>query len=268
MRILYYLLVTVGLASSVHFQLQLPYLQASLLAGLINGLVLLFISWLILRKHKGAVLGFIWGIACTGPAVFFGTQLDEIQAKFHVQWLDAAGFAPLNEETLKFIGVLLICTYFIKPERARDYVFVGIAVGMGFAIVEDFAFIARITLYDLDSDTVGAAAGVSIRTFGNPFGHALYTGLAAFGLSRKNPFLWWLLGVALHTLNNLFPSLASTFPDANWPIIASFCVVAGTWTTCIWLFARMVRSARRERKLSQSDVSDAPVHSPLVPAKN
>ncbi|WKD60092.1 hypothetical protein CCICO_00145 [Corynebacterium ciconiae DSM 44920] len=184
MKLLFPLLTAVSLACTVHFQLGLAYVPASLIAALVHGMVWILLSVLGLRKHPGTQFGLLWGAACTGPAVLFNNQLFDILAKVHLQWVSAAGFAPVDEEALKILGVVLICTYCTQTTRAVDYVFVGIAVGMGFTVFEDAAFIARMTLENLESDTTGAVLATFIRGIG-VVNHPLYAGMAAYGLVNR-----------------------------------------------------------------------------------
>lgn len=251
MKYLFYVLATAGLAYSVHFEFNQSYVTASLIAALIHVTIWTCASWLAFRGHRGTALGMLWGVACTGPAVFFNSHFTTILESLHLQWLDAAGFAPINEETLKFIGVLLICTYFIKPQRTRDFVYVGIAVGMGFAIVEDCTFIAHLTLKDLDSDLIGAISGVSIRFVSCIFTHSLMTGIAAYGLARGRALAGWMGAVTVHVFQNLFPSLASTFPESDWLPLAPFAVAGATWIAALWFIVRHIRQSRRERGSSR-----------------
>lgn len=251
MKYLFYVLATVGLAYSVHFEFKQSYLTASLIAALIHVVIWTCASWLAFRGHRGTALGMLWGAACTGPAVFFNSHFTTILEKLQLQWLDAAGFAPITEETLKFIGVLLICTYFIKPQRTRDFVYVGIAVGMGFAVVEDCTFFARLTLQDLDSDLMGATTGVLIRFMSCTFAHSLFTGIAAYGLARGRALAGWMGAVTVHVFQNLFPSLDYTFADSHWPKLAALAVVGATWIVALWFIVRHIRQSRRERGSSR-----------------
>lgn len=251
MKYLFYVLATAGLAYSVHFEFNQSYVTASLIAALIHVAIWTCASWLAFRGHRGTALGMLWGAACTGPAVFFNSHFTTILEKLQLQWLDAAGFAPITEETLKFIGVLLICTYFIKPQRTRDFVYVGIAVGMGFALVEDCTFIAHLTLKDLDSDLMGATTGVLMRFMSCTFAHSLFTGIAAYGLARGRALAGWMGGVTVHFFTNLFPSLDATFPESLWLPIATLVVVGAIWIASLWFIVRQVRRSRRERGSSR-----------------
>ncbi|OFO95956.1 PrsW family glutamic-type intramembrane protease [Corynebacterium sp. HMSC034H07] len=234
MKYLYYLLTLGALAVSAFHYTREPFLPASALAAVIFAAVLVPLTLFLLRRRPGIAHGVVWGFAFSGLAVELNTNMTHLLARAGLEWLGAAGYAPLIEEVLKFLGVLLICTFVIRPRSLLDYVFVGVAVGIGFTVGEDATAFARMTADNLDSDTAGAISAVVIRLVSNPLSHSLFTGLSAYGLSQKQPVRWLIAAIAVHVTNNLFPSLSTAFDDAVWPVLAGMVVVLAVWVATIW----------------------------------
>ncbi|MCQ9677777.1 PrsW family intramembrane metalloprotease [Corynebacterium sp. BF-R-2] len=250
MKYLYYLLTLGALGTTVLHYTREPFLPASVLTAVIFGAVVVSLTLFLLRRRPGIAHGVVWGFAVSGLAVEINTNMTHLLARSGLDWLGAAGYAPLNEEVLKFLGVVLICTCVIRPRSWRDYVFVGVAVGIGFAAGENATAFARMTVDNLDSDTAGAISAVAIRLMSNPLSHALFTGLSAYGLSQKQPVRWLIIAIAVHTTKNLFPSLSSTFDDAIWPLLAGLLVVVALWVATIWGIIALRKKAAANPTLS------------------
>ena len=246
MRYLYYLLTLGALAVSAFHYAGEPFLPASALAAVVFAAVLVSLTLFLLRRRPGIAHGVVWGFAVSGLAVEINTNMTHLLAHAGLDWLGAAGYAPLNEEVLKFLGVLLICTCIIRPRSWLDYVFVGVAVGIGFTAGEDATAFARMTVDNLDSDTAGAIGAVVIRLASNPLSHSLFTGLSAYGLSQKQPVRWLSAAIAVHVTMNLFPSLSTAFDDAIWPLLAGMVVVVALWVATIWGVITLRRKAATE----------------------
>ena len=234
MKYLYYLLTLGALGVTVIHYTREPFLPASTLTAVVFAAVLVSLTLFLLRRRPGIAHGVVWGIAVSGLAVELNTNMTRLLARAGLDWLGAAGSAPLTEEVLKFLGVLLICTCVIRPRSWLDYVFVGVAVGIGFTAGEDATAFARMTADNLDSDSAGVIAAVVIRLVSNPLSHSLFTGLSAYGLSQKQPVRWLIAAIAVHVTNNLFPSLSAAFDDAIWPVLAGMAVVLAVWLATIW----------------------------------
>lgn len=233
MKYLYFLLTLGALVVSTFHYAGEPFLPASALTAVVFAAVLVSLTLFFLRRRPGIAHGVVWGFAVSGLAVELNTSMTHLLARAGLDWLGAAGFAPLTEEVLKFLGVILICTCVIRPRSWLDYVFVGVAVGIGFTVGEDATAFARMTADNLDSDTAGAISAVVIRLVSNPLSHSLFTGLSAYGLSQKQPVRWLSAAIAVHATNNLFPSLNSAFDDAIWPVLAGMVVVVAVWVATI-----------------------------------
>lgn len=230
--------------------------------------IVLALTWLLLRRHPALPqgsrwvpigLGLAWGLACSGPAVFFNTAASKILDKVDLYWLDAAAYSPVNEETLKVVGVALICAGFVKLHRAIEAVPIGIAVGAGFTTGEDPHFIADGVIKDLDSDVIGAVSATVVRILTGPFGHSVYTGLAAFGVgvlvcrtgALRSVLGWWFLAFAVHTAGNLASTLAGIAPDDGvlWIIFGR--VIVG-WVLAVWLYLRSRKLGARPAERNHS----------------
>ena len=139
------------------------------------------------REPISLVLGaIVWGaVAATALSAIANDGWGLVVARlggpvFAAEWT-AALTAPLVEETLKAVGVMLI--YLIARDEMDDMLdgFVyGAMVGLGFAIVEDvFYFIAI-----FGGSAGGVLAGFYVRVVSSGFyGHVLYTGLAGMGIA-------------------------------------------------------------------------------------
>ena len=250
MKYLYFLLTLGALAVSAFHYAGEPFLPASALAAVIFAFIAVALTLFLLRRRPGIAHGMVWGFAVSGLAVELNTNMTHLLARAGLDWLGAAGYAPLTEEALKFLGVLLICTCVIRPRSWLDYVFVGVAVGIGFTVGEDATAFARMTADNLDSDTVGAISAVVIRLVSNPLSHSLFTGLSAYGLSQKQPVRWLIAAIAVHVTNNLFPSLSTAFDDAIWPLLAGMVVVLAVWIATIWGVIALRKKAAAHPALS------------------
>ena len=254
MRYLYYLLTLGALAMSAFHYAGEPFLPASALAAVVFAAVLVSLTLFLLRRRPGIAHGVVWGFAVSGLAVEINTNMTHLLAHAGLDWLGAAGYAPLIEEVLKFLGVLLICTFVIRPRSWLDYVFVGVAVGIGFTAGEDATAFARMTVDNLDSDTAGAIGAVVIRLASNPLSHSLFTGLSAYGLSQKQPVRWLSAAIAVHVTMNLFPSLSTAFDDAIWPLLVGLFVVLALWVATIWGVITLRKKAAANPSLSPAPV--------------
>ena len=255
MRYLYYLLTLGALAVSAFHYAREPFLPASALTAVVFGAVAVSLALFFLRRRPGIAHGVVWGFAVSGLAVEINTNMTHLLARAGLDWLGAAGYAPLNEEVLKFLGVVLICTCVIRPRSWLDYVFVGVAVGIGFTVGEDATAFARMTVDNLDSGTAGAISAVVIRLVSNPLSHSLFAGLSAYGLSQKQPVRWLSAAIAVHVTMNLFPSLSTASDDAIWPLLAGMVVVVALWVATIWGVITL-----RKKAATDPRPSPAPAH--------
>jgi RsiW-degrading membrane proteinase PrsW (M82 family) len=139
------------------------------------------------REPLSLVLGALaWGaIAATSLSAVANDAWGGVVARlagpdFAAVW-SAAITAPIVEESLKAVGVILI--YLIARDELNDLMdgFVyGAMVGLGFAVVEDvYYFVAK-----FGGDVGGVLAGFFLRVIaGGLYGHVLYTGLTGMGIA-------------------------------------------------------------------------------------
>jgi len=177
----------------------------------------------------------VWGaVAATTLAAVGNEGWASVVARiggpeFASRWT-AALTAPLVEETIKVVGVVLICL--IAGDEVDDVMdgFVyGAMVGLGFAVVEDVFYFIGV----FGGTTGGVLAGFYVRVISSGlYGHVLYTGLAGMGVayffSKRDEVPLerrvlvatglFLAGVAGHFLWNspfldLFPTQVSSVGD-------------------------------------------------------
>ena len=232
-RLLYYLLTAAGLVTAAHHLSQGAFVPTSALAAVAYIGIAIGLTLLILRKYPGIAHGVVWGIAVTGVAASLNKCMDHLLTRFVPEWLVEAGIAPLPEELLKFLGVLLICSCIIRPRHWADYVFVGVAVGMGFSVTENAVYYVNLTLENLDSDIKGTLMALLARFVANPLMHSFFTGIAAYGLSRKQPVRWLLIAMAVHFAANFGPSVTIALEEAIWPIFPAFLILISLWVATI-----------------------------------
>ncbi|WP_236683964.1 PrsW family glutamic-type intramembrane protease [Corynebacterium singulare] len=232
-RLLYYLLTAAGLVFAVYHFSQGAFVTTSALAAVLYAAVAIGLTLLILRKHPGIAHGVVWGIAVTGVAAQLNESMNHLLIRVVPDWLVGAGIAPLPEEVLKFLGVIFICTCVIRPRHWADYVFVGVAVGMGFSVSENAVYYANMTLENLDSDIKGTLMALLARFVANPLMHSFFTGIAAYGLSRKQPVRWLLIAMAVHFAANFGPSVTIALEEAIWPVFAALIILISLWGATI-----------------------------------
>ncbi|VVB57605.1 Protease prsW family protein [uncultured archaeon] len=176
---------------------------------------------------------FMWGITAACLALVFNT----IQSQALAAWLGVdsvvlavgtiAIMAPLIEETLKGIGLLVIRQHH-EFSDAMHGLHLGFAVGIGFSFVENWFYLASRT----DPMQAGVSAWIAValyRSFFNALAHGSFSAIlgAALGWAKEQKwgrlailaFLPGLvLAVVLHSLFNLtaisdsFQALSADFP--------------------------------------------------------
>lgn len=230
---LYELLTAAGLVFVAYDFSHGAFVTTSALAAVLYAAVALGLTLLILRKHPGIAHGVVWGIAVSRVAGQLNESMNHLLIRTVPDWLVIAGIAPLTEEVLKFLGVIFICTCVIRSRHWADYVFVGVAVGMGFSVSENAVYYVNMTLENLDSDIRGTLLAVLVRFIANPLMHSFFTAIAAYGLSRRQPVRWLLIAMAVHFTANFGPSISTAFEDAFWPIFPTFLILIGLWVATI-----------------------------------
>lgn len=123
-------------------------------------------------------------------------------------------YVGLIEEGAKLLVPIAVLAFTRYRANPADGLLVGVAVGMGFAILETLGY-GFVTLLATGGDLTDAEGLILVRGFLSPAGHAAWTGLAAAALWWAHAQRWrlrglasaigtFLLVVALHTLWDTF----------------------------------------------------------------
>jgi RsiW-degrading membrane proteinase PrsW (M82 family) len=104
------------------------------------------------------------------------------------QWARTWGppiVAPLNEEWLKALGVVLLVLIVREHfDRSIDGLIYGALVGLGFQVVENLTYAINFAVLNPNSDVSGALNVTFARVLSaGPWSHPLYTGAAGLGIA-------------------------------------------------------------------------------------
>lgn len=104
------------------------------------------------------------------------------------QWARTWGppiVAPLNEEWLKALGVVLLVLIVREHfDRSIDGLIYGALVGLGFQVVENLTYAINFAVLNPNSDVAGALNVTFARVLSaGPWSHPLYTGAAGLGIA-------------------------------------------------------------------------------------
>ena len=226
--------------------------------------IYLLCAWLLLRKHPGRLTestpgfifaGFLCGMTLLAPAGSTNTAAIAFKDWLGLSNLQFGLLSPIAEELLKFTTVYVLCAMIFRIRRPIEAVTVAIAVGIGFAAIENVTFILRGALDNLNSDLEGSLTSAGLRILPGPWAHALYTGLAAWGLGtylcrtdrplgwRIGQLIgWYVLGYAAHAFFNS----AAELPGDVTSLIALLLTILLTWVGGIWLYLRSRKIGRRD----------------------
>lgn len=206
---------------------------------------------LLLRRHPGRPRHPWWLPA----SLLAGAGLCGVVPLVNTAYLNATAalpapvaylFSSIPEETAKLLAVFLVIAVFAPVRRPVEAAVAGMAVGAGFSVAEIVNNAAIAAALDLQSEYFdGVATMVALVVMG-PFSHAVYTGLASWGLGqflcRTDQPLgwrvsrlagWFLLAAAIHGAFNAskeLPGVASLF--------GSIAVTILLWVLLIWLYRR------------------------------
>jgi RsiW-degrading membrane proteinase PrsW (M82 family) len=104
------------------------------------------------------------------------------------QWARTWGppiVAPLNEEWLKALGVVMLVLIVREHfDRSIDGLIYGALVGLGFQVVENLTYAINFAVLNPNSDVAGALNVTFARVLSaGPWSHPLYTGAAGLGIA-------------------------------------------------------------------------------------
>lgn len=189
--------------------------------------------------------------------VNLNNQMVGISDKLGLTHLDAALYSPLPEETIKLLGVVIIVATFGNVRNPYQAAVIGMAVGLGFDAMENVPFILNAAIDNLDGDLWGVLITGTGRILTGAFSHALYTGIAAWGVGKlytgARHGYWqaagfWLAAIALHTLFN-----GATIIAGDWPVTI-LVIALITWTLIIWGL-RFMRKQDRKYAAQSSEIT-------------
>lgn len=151
--------------------------------------VLFVVRWLDVyeREPRSMLVGaFFWGYLVVPLFAglgndFWGVVIAKLAgADFAADWSDAIT-APIIEETLKYLGVVLL--FLIARAEFDDLIdgFVyGAVVGLGFATAEDLFYF----MFKFGGDVAQVLQGFWVRVIASGlYGHVTFTGIAGIGLA-------------------------------------------------------------------------------------
>ncbi len=130
------------------------------------------------------VFAFLWGALVAVVGAFFLNTVG-LRLLIESRWTDpletgAVYVAPVTEETLKGLGILLV---YLLRRREFDGIIDGIVygglIGAGFAFSENILYLGQ--AYNLYGDE-GLTATFVVRCLMGPFGHPLFTALTGIGI--------------------------------------------------------------------------------------
>ncbi len=162
------------------------------------------------------LFAFFWGALVAVVGAFFLNTYG-LRLLVESQWTDpletgAVYLAPVTEETLKGLGILLV---YLLRRREFDGIIDGIVyggiIGAGFAFSENILYLGQ--AYDTYGDE-GLTATFVVRGIMGPFGHPLFTALTGIGIgiavTSRRPLVrvlavlgGWICAMLLHGLWNL-----------------------------------------------------------------
>ena len=167
--------------------------------------------------------GFVAGWLSSFANTYFHDMIQAIapNSEFWNQY-ESAIAAPLFEEPFKLIPIFFVL-YLFSVRRIKSIFLLAIASGLGFQIVEDFAYIRQ----DMPEGFSYTVSGILGRVANAPMSHWVYTGLVMLGFylivqasrGRKDLALagWGYLaaGFGLHFVGNSpFSQIVTELPIA------------------------------------------------------
>ncbi len=196
-------------------------LFASVLLGLVPMTFYAFvICWLDRwEKEPVSLLVAAFGWGCVPSVVFavvaqiaLGMPLDSEELSLGADLFQASIVAPITEEFIKAVGLLLIFLVFKdEVDSVLDGLIYGSMIGFGFAAVENVLYFSG------QSDPAGLFWLFILRAILFGMLHALFTGLTGVGFALGKfssfpmkliwPFVGLGLAISTHSLHNYFATM-------------------------------------------------------------
>ena len=245
------LVILAGVARYVYALTQVPWTPAFGAAAAAFVLVAVAAAWLLLRRHPGRPRTPWWLPASLLAGVALCGVLPPVNSAYLSSTADLPGvvaylFSSIPEETAKLLAAFLVIAAFAPVRRPVEAAVVGMAIGAGYTVAETVNNSAIAAALDLQSEYYDGVASMLVMVVTGPFSHAVYTGLAAWGLGQflcrtdqplgwrvSRLIGWFLLAAAIHGAFNAskeLPGVASLF--------GSIAVTILLWGLLIWLYRR------------------------------
>lgn len=167
---------------------------------------LLCLIILLKGENRLLMLFFTWGLIAFAISLFVNNFL--VRNSFVTIQELSISWAPIIEELTKALPLLYFC--FNSKDRRIPIVYYGIAVGVGFAIQENYIYIFE----HLDENQSPVLFTLS-RCFTSCLIHGITTGMIGYGLMlvrKLKEMIWpmlfglYTLAVTIHALYNLYIS--------------------------------------------------------------
>lgn len=232
----------------------------SLLSGFLPMLLYAgFVYWLDrYEKEPKVLLGgvFIWGAVVAAGAAFFINTLLGIgiylftNSESVTEWTTSSIIAPIIEETLKGLAVLVVYLVFLTEfDSVLDGIIYAAITALGFAASENVYYIYTVGF--LKGQYAGLLAMTFVRVLLVGWQHPFYTsfigiGLAFTRLSRNlvvkfaAPVVGWSVAVFFHSLHNTLLHLLS---DPGGFLFNT----ATDWTGWVFIFIVVLLAIRSEQ---------------------
>lgn len=196
-------------------------------------------------------LFFIMGMAVALSAGFINPILAKAA---HSSSLDMAIYiAPISEEILKALPILVYVLIF-KPEK-NDIIVAALAIGIGFATLENCTYISAYS----NSDLLFAV----LRGFASGIMHAVNTAVVGFGMCHaygKKPdavFTFALLGAVItyHSIYNMLVTAPTDIKHIGWvlPMLTAAIIALMRHKDYVM---RLIKRLFRSKSIDMSKIMD------------
>ncbi|MEM7697231.1 MAG: PrsW family intramembrane metalloprotease [Verrucomicrobiota bacterium] len=233
-------------------------LLASVLLGIIPMVIYALIVWHLDRWEKEPlhlmIAAFVWGFLPSAVFAIIAQAILDLPIRtteppsLTVELYSASIVAPLTEEFIKGLGVLLVFIIFRNEiDSVLDGLVYGSMVGFGFSAVENILY------FSTQPDAASLLFLFVLRAIVFGMLHALFTGLFGVGLalgkfsrSFSGKLLWPLLGLALamvtHAMHNYFATVGGeTIFLAFLGVACGVIWFVGTVCVCLYHENRWIR---------------------------
>lgn len=146
-----------------------------------------FILWitrlLVLAPENKKVwipLAFMWGGGIAFVIVMVTGDMRKIASVLGWEASSYSWGGAYPEEIIKLMGVIFIAFAVKEIKRPWHFLVVGLVIGLGFEVVENFGYAIMAGIYDPLSDFDGMLVTWTVRTLIGPWIHGYLTAIAAY----------------------------------------------------------------------------------------